>query len=248
MRILLANDDGIAAEGLRELAAVLSAEHEIFVCAPKGEQSGMAHALSVRRPMEFAAYAPLEKTCVAAWSLDGTPTDCVKVCLESVLKENPPDLVISGINRGANLATDVLYSGTVGAAMEGYLHGITSLAVSLDKNSALSYRETAGIFADFLRRELATREQPFFYNVNFPPKLAPGVPQFVFATLGKRDYINAFLRHTDEEGKEFFTVGGEAIDLDKSEGTDIYAVDRGYIAVTPLHTELTDFAALGRLR
>ena len=135
MRILIANDDGIASEGLRALAAACAARHEVYIAAPWHEQSGMAHALNVHRPIEVEEMpgVALELGAVAAWRIAGTPTDCVKLYLEALMDANRPiDLVLSGINRGANLATDVLYSGTVGAAMEGFLPEIAAAAISLD--------------------------------------------------------------------------------------------------------------------
>ena len=135
MRILISNDDGIESEGLRALAAECAKEHEVYIAAPWHEQSGMAHALNVRRPIEVEEMpgVALELGAVAAWRIAGTPTDSVKLFLEALMDPNRPiDLMLSGINRGANLATDVLYSGTVGAAMEGYLHDMSAAAVSLD--------------------------------------------------------------------------------------------------------------------
>ncbi len=246
MRILLSNDDGIKAEGLHALVESLSAEHELVICAPMREQSGMAHALNVRKQLEVVHRVDLEKQygVAEAWTIDGTPTDCVKIYLEAMAGANQVQLVISGINHGANLATDVLYSGTVGAAMEGRLHEISALAVSLDIESEISYGAAASITADYIRMNLLQREDIFFQNINFPKRLRRGRPEFIYTRLGKRDYINAFSQHTDEDGRTYFTVAGEIYDSDCSEATDIYAVESGYIAITPLQTELTDFMAM----
>ena len=150
MRILLTNDDGIGAPGLSALAKALSTVHEVVVAAPTAEQSGMAHALTVHRDIEVRGYDGLGDTAAEAWSIDGTPTDCVKIFLEALAKrEEWPELVISGVNKGANLGTDVLYSGTVGGALEGYMHDIPAIALSLDVHSSLSFDETADIFVDF---------------------------------------------------------------------------------------------------
>ena len=139
MRILISNDDGIQAKGLESLVKAFCArEHTVVVSAPARQQSGMAHALNVGRPLELIRGEALaEKYGIEAWAVDGTPTDSVKLYLEA-LAEEKPDVVVSGINHGANLATDILYSGTVGAAMEGMLHDISSFAVSLDVDSTIS--------------------------------------------------------------------------------------------------------------
>ena len=245
MRILLSNDDGIRAEGIRALAEVLSLRHEVVLCAPMHEQSGMSHALNVHRRMEIVRARDVESLYpVEAWMIDGTPTDCVKIYLEAMAEGKLPDLVISGINHGANLATDVLYSGTVGAAMEGFLHGISAAALSRERDSGIPFSKIAEVSVSYLEKAMEKEDLPFFLNLNFPKKFCPGEPQFLFSKLGKRDYLNAYTRERDEDGREYFTVAGDIIDLDKSEATDIYAVEQGYISVTPLHTDLTDYVAL----
>lgn len=244
MKILLSNDDGIKAEGLRALAEVLCRKHKVVICAPMYEQSGMAHALNVHKRLEVARDRELEERFpVEAWMIDGTPTDCVKIYLEAILEEEKPDLVISGINHGANLATDVLYSGTVGAAMEGFLHGIPSAALSRDKASKISFLQVAELAEGYLAKSMEERPS-FFLNLNFPKALDPMGPQFVFSQLGKRDYLNAFRKEKDAEGRTYFTVAGDIVDLDKGEATDIYAVESGCISVTPLHADFTDYVML----
>ncbi len=245
MRILLSNDDGIRAEGIQALVKLLSQKHEVVVCAPMQEQSGMAHALNVRKRLEVARDRETEALYpVEAWKIDGTPTDCVKIYLEAMAEGRKPELVISGINHGANLATDVLYSGTVGAAMEGYLHDIPSVAVSRDYWSKIPFSQVAGIAMEYIEGMVEGAERPFFLNVNFPKELSGGEPRFVYSQLGKRDYINAFSKETDADGRTYFTVAGDIVDLEKGEATDIYAVELGFISVTPLHADLTDYLML----
>ena len=250
MRILLSNDDGIQAEGIRALAGVLSARHDVVICAPMHEQSGMAHALNVHRRLEVARAADLEELySVEAWTIDGMPTDCVKIYLEAMALGQKPDLVISGINHGANLATDVLYSGTVGAAMEGFLHDIPSVALSRERWSEIPFSRVAEVAAGYLEELMEAGGEPFFLNLNFPKDFCPGEPRFVYSQLGKRDYINAFRQETDTDGRTYFTVAGDIVDLDKGEATDIHAVESGFISVTPLHADLTDYVRLDeRLR
>ena len=257
MKILLTNDDGIRALGIWALATVLAEKHEVIIVAPMKQQSGMSHALSVLRQLEFLRIkdtqiaellknhcpnAKLDKS-IETWAIDGTPTDCVKIYLEAMVEGNYPDLVISGINHGANLATDVLYSGTVGAALEGFLHEIPSVAISLDIESLIPFEDAARASIDYLEKVLE-QKKVFFYNINFPKKYCTNEPEFKFARLGKRDYINAFQMHKDDVGRTFYRVGGQVYDIDRSEGTDIFVADEGYIAVTPLHTDMTDHKAL----
>lgn len=260
MKILLTNDDGIRALGIWAMAAVLvEKQHEVIIVSPMKQQSGMSHALSVLRQLEFIRIkdeqirdllnnhcpnAKIDKS-IETWAIDGTPTDCVKIYLEAMIEGNYPDLIISGINHGANLATDVLYSGTVGAALEGFLHEISSVAVSLDIESEIPFEEAAKITLEYLENTIKENEnKAFFQNINFPKRFKDGKPEFKFARLGHRDYINAFQQHTDEKGRTFYRVGGQVYDIDRSEGTDIFTAEEGYIAVTPLRIDLTDFTLL----
>ena len=204
----------------------------------------MSHALNVLREVE---YKRVDADC-EAWTFDGTPTDCVKIYLEGMSDAKNFDAVISGINNGANLATDVLYSGTVGAALEGYLHAIPSLAVSRDKNSVIPFDAVADLTLDYLEKILRVMSKPFLHNVNFPKKFRTATPEFVGTRLGQRDYLNAFTSRTDSDGRTYFHIGGTVYDLDAGEGTDIYAVKQGFISVTPLHTDVADHAALVELR
>ena len=245
MRILLSNDDGIKAAGIEALVRALHKEHEIIVSAPMKQQSGMSNALTIGKPIEVARDKVLEeKYGIEAWAVGGTPADSAKLYIEAFMtKEKPVDLVISGINHGANLATDMIYSGTVGAAMEGYFHDIPSFALSLDAASKLTYDEAAEIFAHDLSKLMLDDGRTFLYNVNFPLFLKDGVPQYVYGRQGKRDYLNAFTRE-ERDGKVYYTMAGEVYDSDKGSATDIYATEQGYISITPLVADMTDYVAL----
>lgn len=245
MKILLTNDDGIESPGIHALAGALAAQgHEIVVAAPAKEQSGMAHALTVHRDIEVCAYNDFGDAAAEAWSIDGTPTDCVKIYLEAMSeRENRPALLVSGVNKGANLGTDVLYSGTLGGAMEGYMHGMPAIALSLDAHSSLSFEETAAAFADNLPWLLREGGDNFFLNVNFPKKLCGDKAEFVWASLGHRDYKNAFDR-IERNGRLFYHIGGEIYDWENDETTDIRRTEAGFVAVTPLTVDMTDVAAL----
>ena len=248
MRILISNDDGIEAEGLQALAKALAGQHEVVLAAPARQQSGMAHALTVHSDIEAAQYKDLEDMGITGWKIDGTPTDCVKLYLEALCeKDEKPDLVLSGINQGANLGSDVLYSGTVGAAMEGYMHGIFSIAVSLDFFSKMPFSEAAAIFANELPKLMEREAEPAFLNVNFPQILAEGEPKFVYGSVGHRDYLNAFER-IERDGKLFFHVGGEIYDGYNAMDSDISICNHGRIAVSPLMIDMTDYEALKKYR
>ena len=235
MKILVTNDDGIDAAGIWAMARALQKNFEVVIAAPMRQQSGMAHAFTVWKKIEFKR----AESEIEAWAIDGTPTDCVKFYLEELGKAEKISAVISGINDGANLATDVLYSGTVGGALEGFLHDIPALAVSLVKNSALTFDEVAKITAQYFSEKIHGGEI-FFHNLNFPKNFRAGTAEFKSARLGKRDYLNAFIRST-ENGKNYFEVRGEIFDTDKSEGTDIFAVEQGFISVTPLHFDVVHY-------
>ena len=236
MKILLTNDDGVQSEGLWAMARALSKRKifEIVIAAPMYEQSGMSHALTVGKKIR---YEKIQRGEFSAWSIDGTPTDCVKMYLESMTEGEKIGAVISGINDGENLATDVLYSGTVGAALEGFLHEIPALAVSRGKNSEIDFDTAAEDTAEYFET-LLHHEELFFHNLNFPKKYQGGFAKFKLTRLGRRDYVNAFI-HTQEDGKNFCEIKGEVIDSDKSEGTDIFEVERGFVSVTPLHFDVT---------
>ncbi len=232
MKILLTNDDGIDGAGLWAMARALK-NFEVVVAAPMSQQSGVAHAMTIHRKME---YRRVENPVCEAWTIDGTPTDCVKIYMEAMAADKI-DAVISGINDGANLATDVLYSGTVGGALEGFLHDIPALAVSRDVASEISFEEVAAVTAKYFSEQINSGEN-FFLNVNFPKKYRASSAEFKFSRLGRRDYVNAFISH-EIDGRKFFEIRGDVIDLDRSDGTDIFAVEQGFVSVTPLHVDVT---------
>ncbi len=240
MRILLSNDDGIDSAGMAALVGALSPAHTVVIAAPATEQSAKAHAITVHRDIEVERDKGFAREQIEAWKIHGTPADCVKIYLEAMATpETKPDMVISGINRGANLGSDVLYSGTVGAAIEGYMHGISAVAVSLDIDSALSYEQAAALLRDYLPTLSGEVRAPFLFNVNFPRFLINCAPSFVFTSVGRRDYLNAFQR-VERDGRVFYHMAGEIYDGPNDSVTDIYAANHGYIAVSPLRIDMTD--------
>lgn len=246
MRILLTNDDGISAPGIRALWEKLNQLGEVFIVAPSVEQSASSQAITVHHPIRVDEYK-IDTDGVKGWSIGGTPTDCVKLALESIL-DKKPDIVISGINLGANLGSDVLYSGTVSAAIEGALHNIPAIAVSLDvwKNPDFSYA------ADFTRQlacKLMKEKLPSntLLNVNVPGTLQE-IGEMAMTQLGIREYTNTFDKRTDPRGRCYYWMGGQIIDREDAENTDTFAVKNGRISVTPIHFDLTNYPLLKELK
>jgi 5'-nucleotidase len=237
MRILVSNDDGAEAPGLRALAEALLELGQVVVCAPDREQSATSRSISLHRPLRIERLSPWGPDGeIERWSVDGTPTDAVYIGLNHVLKGGAPDLVASGINRGPNLANDVHYSGTVAAAMEGCVGGVPSFAISLIKSRDYSH---AAKFAAALARQVGRHGLPpgTLLNVNLPP----GEPQGVRITrIGRRAYAAAVVEKLDPRGRAYYWIGGDEQGHECIPGSDCEAVfDQRVISVTPLHLDLT---------
>ncbi|SDF75735.1 5'/3'-nucleotidase SurE [Sporolituus thermophilus] len=247
MHILLTNDDGIFAPGIKALWQSLSAIAQVTVVAPDSERSATSQAITVHHPIRVDPYH-IENSSVTAWRIGGTPTDCVKLAIEALLAE-PPDVVVSGINHGPNLGTDVLYSGTVSAAIEGALHGIPAVAVSLDTWQPFDFTPAA----EFTRKLILTMMQNTLppntlLNVNvpaLPPNRLGGV---AVTKLGVRQYQNTFERRADPRGRLYYWMGGDLVDNTNDPDSDIVAVKEGKISVTPIHFDLTNYAIMDLLR
>ena len=246
MRILVSNDDGIHARGLRGLVECLKDLGEIFVVAPDRERSATGHCITVHRPLRVKKVA-LPGFAVQSWAVDGTPSDCVKLAVEDLLSQ-PPDIILSGINQGPNLGTDVLYSGTVSAAVEGVINGFPAIAVSLASFSDHDFTR-AGIFTRRLVSSLFEAGSPdrILLNVNVP---ATEQPRGIEITrLGDRRYVNVFEKRVDPRGRTYYWMAGELLEMDENaEGTDVKAVKNNYISITPLHLDLTDYPTIGNLQ
>jgi len=241
--ILVTNDDGIHSEGLLALKEAMDRIGKAVVVAPDREKSAVSHALTMHRPLK------VEKLKEDIYTVNGTPTDCVVVALEKILKERPRVLV-SGINRGANLGDDIGYSGTVSAAMEGTLFGIPSVAISLmyDDSEELNY-DTAAFFAEKIVRQVLMKGLPAdtLLNVNVPNLSISQIKGIKFTRQGKRTYENAIHETKDPWGRTHYWIGGGTPSWDDREDTDIVAVHRGYVSITPLHLDMTNYEALSKL-
>lgn len=245
MRILVTNDDGIHAPGLRVLVGELARLGQVTVVAPDRERSGMGHAITVQTPLRVT---PMKwGGGVVAHAVDGTPADCVKLGLDALV-EGGCDAVVSGINRGPNLGTDVIYSGTVSGAREGYLHGLPAIAASLDSFASReeAYLPAARLVRLLLAELIGSGPRPLpLLNVNIPAGEIRGVR---ITRLGVRKYRNVFHRREDPRGRVYYWLAGEAVDLDQTPDTDARAVREGYASVTPLRLDPTDAEAASRLR
>ncbi len=248
MRILVSNDDGIHARGLRMLVGGLSNLGEVFVVAPDRERSATGHSITVHRPLR-AKKTRIPGFDVQSWAVDGTPADCVKLAIEDLLAD-PPDLVVSGINQGPNLGTDVLYSGTVSAAIEGAINGFPSIAVSLASYCYQDFSPAGAFIREFIPFLLrADLPRNTLLNVNVPGTERPlGVK---ITRLGNRRYVNIFEKRVDPRGRIYYWVAGEPLEAQEDPSgteTDVEAVKNNYISITPLQLDLTDYAAIEQLR
>jgi 5'-nucleotidase len=242
--ILVSNDDGIRAAGIRALEAALAPLADVWVVAPDREQSAASHSLSLYRPLRVDTIDDRH------FAVDGTPTDAVNLAINGIMKTKP-DLVVSGINHGANLGDDITYSGTVSAAMEGTLLGVPSIAMSLAPRDSAN-REAApdftaaAAFAARLARLVSERGVPrdTLLNINVPGLPAEELRGYVITRQGKRRYGDAIVEHVDPRGRKYYWIGGEDLGFVPAEGTDCTAVAGGYISVTPLHLDLTNYASI----
>ncbi|MCA1924809.1 MAG: 5'/3'-nucleotidase SurE [Thiobacillus sp.] len=238
MRILLSNDDGYFAPGLTALAQALAPLAEVTVVAPERDRSGASNSLTLDRPLI------LRQAPSGFYYVNGTPTDCVHLAVTGML-DHLPDIVISGINHGANMGDDTIYSGTVAAATEGYLLGIPSIAVSLASHSGRHFDTAACVVADLVRRiQAQPPAEPMLLNVNVPdaPQEQTGAP--VVTRLGKRHKAESVVKTTNPRGQTVYWVGAAGAAQDAGEGTDFFAVANGRVSITPLQMDLTRYSQM----
>ncbi len=244
MLLLISNDDGILARGLACLERAARPLGEVFVVAPDREQSATSHSLTLHHPLRPVQ---LEEN---RWQVDGTPTDCVMLAIEQLMPKRP-DFVLSGINHGPNMGEDVLYSGTVAAAMEGLALGVPSIAVSF------AGRDTLGAKVSLLEEHVEPLSKllehltslPAFpahtlFNVNMPGIPAKDIKGVKLTKLGRRTFSDSIAKMKDPWGRPIYWIGGGSVQWTAEEGTDVNAVRDGYISVTPLHLDVTFQARL----
>jgi 5'-nucleotidase len=245
-RVLLSNDDGVHAPGLKALERVMKRiAGEVWVVAPLSEQSAAGHSLTLRNPLRIHKISPRK------YAVTGTPTDSVMLAVHEVMKDNPPDLVVSGINRGGNLGEDVTYSGTVAAAMEGTLLGIPSLAISLvTPDSAKAHWKTAEAFVEQVMTKVSGLSFPrgVLLNVNIPDCPVDAVTGMEITRQGRRKIGCELLPGKDPKGAPYYWIGAQR-DEDRSiKGSDLEATSRNAVSITPLGLDLTHGTMLKTLK
>lgn len=244
MKILLTNDDGIFAKGLAVLWSTVKEIADVTVVAPDRERSATGHGITVDMPLR-AELVPFYGD--SAWSVNGTPADCVKLGVNCLLEEKP-DLIISGINRGSNMGIDVLYSGTVSGALEGIILGFPAIAISAACHSKPNYETAAQFLKKIIPKVLETCVcRSTLLNINVPPIPADEIAGVKITRLGTRKYLNSFEVRTDPRGRKYYWLGEDSMDADEEADTDIAAVNQNMISITPIHVDLTDYRALQEL-
>lgn len=245
MFILLTNDDGYDSEGLLVLKQHLELVAEVTVLAPDHNWSASGHSRTLRDPLRV--WEAKLRDGSGCYISDGTPSDCVAMAVMGLLKRKP-DMIVSGINRGANLGDDITYSGTVAAAMEGAIHGIPSIAVSCEGKGKWHF-ETGAAFAAKLVQQVAAHGLPAhtllnLNTPNLPPEQITGVE---ITRMGRRFYKDELIERIDPFGQKYYWTAGEAHELEPDDGTDVGAVANGKISVSPLHLDLTNHALLAEV-
>ena len=245
-RILISNDDGINAVGIKTLERIaLAISDDVWVVAPETNQSGAAHSLTLSRPLRVRRYGDRH------FAVDGTPTDCVLIALQRIVEDAPVDLVLSGVNHGANLGEDVTYSGTVAAAMEATLFKVPAIACSQVCASRQHIKwATAERYAPEVIERLLSMPWPedVLVNVNFPDLVADEVQGLRVTTQGKRKIGDTLLERTDPRGEPYLWIGALRESELPGEGTDLAAIATGYVSITPIHLDMTHHASLQALR
>jgi len=242
MLILLSNDDGYFAPGLNILAEYISKIADIIVVAPERNRSGASNSLTLDRPLT------VRKASNGFYYLNGTPTDCVHLAVTGLIEE-VPDMIISGINDGANMGDDTIYSGTVAAAMEGYLLGIPSFAVSMSQHNATHFETAAKVIVELIEHYKAkTFPAPILMNVNVPDVPYAELKGKVVTRLGKRHKAEPVIKSTSPRGDTLYWVGPAGLAADAGVGTDFYAVANNQVSLTPLQADLTHHQQLDALK
>ncbi|MBL8151894.1 MAG: 5'/3'-nucleotidase SurE [Blastocatellia bacterium] len=239
-RILVTNDDGIDSEGIKALAESLQTIGNVVVVAPSSDMTAVSHSITLNRPLKIDEVAPNR------YSVEGTPTDCVVLAINLVMKDSPPDLVVSGINKGANLGDDVHYSGTVAGAVEATMYKIPAIAVSLAGRNSYDFTEAAKL-ARLVAEKVLSEGLPkgTFLNVNLPRSPIKGV---VVTRQGTKIARTNLIETKDPRKRSYYWIGGDYTHWEQEKGTDIDAVRRGYASITPLKNDMTNNSHLSALQ
>ena len=242
MRILLSNDDGYFAPGLAALAAALASLGEVVVVAPEQNRSGASNSLTLDRPLM------LKQAANGFHFVNGTPTDCVHLAVTGML-DTLPDIIVSGINNGANMGDDTIYSGTVAAATEGYLLGIPSIAISLTSFEGRNFAAAGRVARRFVERyTVKPINQPVLLNVNVPDIPYEELKGIEVTRLGRRHKAEPVVKMVSPRNETMYWIGAAGAAADAGPGTDFNAVERGFVSVTPLQVDLTQAVQLPAIR
>jgi len=241
MFFLISNDDGYRATGIKVLEKVLSDLGEIAVVAPDRNRSGASNSLTLDNPLQIQAYGENH------FFVNGTPTDCVHIAITGLLDRNP-DMVVSGINSGGNLGDDVLYSGTVAAAMEGRFMGFPAMAVSLVGDDPVHYDTAASVISDLIKNlhgnPLASDT---ILNINIPDLPLEGIKGIKVTRLGQRHKSEPVIKDQDPRGRPIYWIGPPGAEQDGGSGTDFHAIRNGFVSITPLQVDLTHYDSLDKV-
>jgi 5'-nucleotidase len=239
-RILVTNDDGIHSEGIIALAQALERLGEVYVVAPAHEMSAASRSLTLTRPLR------IDRIDERHYSIDGTPTDCVTLAMNTILAEGPPDLVMSGINKGGNLGDDIAYSGTVAGALEATIYGLPGIAVSLVQRTNFAFEPAADLASELARRVLSDGlPRGTMLNVNVPP--GP-IRDIRITRQGSKIIRPTIVEGRDPRQREYYWIGEEALTWNEEEGTDYEALRHGVVSVTPLRNDFTDYRVLKEIK
>lgn len=240
MKILISNDDGVNAKGINTLAKALAEIAEVVIVAPDRNRSGASNSLTLEMPLIVNELRP------NVYSVQGTPTDCVHFALNELMKDDLPDLVVSGMNHGANLGDDVLYSGTVAAAMEGHFLGVQAFAFSLvgKQNFAAAAQVALKIIKQHMASPLPVKR---LINVNIPDLPSEALDDYKITRLGARHHAEDMIKQLDPRGQQIYWLGPPGKEQDAGEGTDFYAIEQKQVSITPLLVDLTAHEAIPAL-
>lgn len=241
INILITNDDGIRASGLKALAAFLNNVGNVTVIAPEVEQSASSHAITLNKPLRVHEYGD-------SWfSVTGSPADCVIMAIYGIM-DRRPDIVVSGINHGPNMGEDVIYSGTVAAAIEGYILGIDSMAISVSSRSSQDFDEASRISAYLVQKMIQnTSDRKILLNVNIPSPEDNKLKGIKITRLGSRVYNDMIVKKEDPRGNYYYWIGGGKPGWKDEEKTDFHAVKHGFASVTPISLSMTDYDRIPEL-
>ena len=243
MRLLLTNDDGISAKGIYALAKELEKNHEVIIVAPHNEKSACGHSITLTRPL-IVTETKLEGLKSKAYSVDGTPADCVKIAVNKLI-EDKIDMVVSGVNKGLNLGTDVLYSGTVSAAIEAAICKIPSMAISMEVNKDTETYEISAKYATEILQKASENgiKNDVVLNVNIPLLKKNEIKGIKVCKIGSREYNNCYIKTIGKNNETKYEIKGEVKDIHEEDSDTIYFKE-GYVTVSPLHYDLTNFKIL----